>query len=259
MRLADIEAGYWNWNAANREFRRAIALAPGLASVHLWYADYLGALGEAAPALAQAQQTVKLDPLSPAAHEVLAAAAFISGQYARCWEQCRQILLLEPGQPLGYKCMSELLVDSGQYSRSLAAIKTVLAQRPGAPIALTMAAVAYAHLGRMRKAGDYLAKLREESRRHYVPLAYFAAVLTAMGRDNAAMADLDKSYMSHAINLVDLETTAFFKPLAGNLRFQALVRAMHYPGPGAMESPTGRRRAADAMDPARGAAAKPNG
>lgn len=259
LRLADIEAAYWHWRAANREFRRAVALAPGLASVHLWYADYLGALGEAAPALAQAQLALKLDPLSAAAHEVLAAAAFMSGQYARSQEQCRQILLLEPGQPMGYKCMSELLLDSGQYSRSLAPINKYLAHLPADPIALTMAAVAYAHLGRKRQAGDYLAKLRQEGRRKYVPLAYIAAVLTAMGRDNAAIADLDKAYLSHDIDLVGLKTMPFFKPLAGNLRFQALVRAMHYPGPGAMESPTGRRRAADAMDPTGDAATQPKG
>ncbi len=259
VRLADIEAGNWNWNAANRDFRRAITLAPDLASVHLWYADYLGALGEAAPALAQAQLAVKLDPLSVAAHEALSGMAFVSGQYARSQEQCRQILLLEPGQPMGYKCMSDLLLDSGQYSRSLAAIKRLLAHLPGDPIALTMAAVAYAHLDRKRKAGDYLAELREESRRRYVPLAYVAAVLTAMGRENAAMADLDKCYISHDIHLVGLKTTAFFKPLAGNLRFQALVRAMHYPGPGAMERPVARRRAVHAIDPTGGAATKPNG
>jgi tetratricopeptide (TPR) repeat protein len=262
LQLGDVEAAEWNWNAADREFRRAIALAPGLASAHMLYADYLDAIGETAPALLQAQRAVQLDPLSPAAHAILAGAAFASGQYERSLEQCQQILLLEPGQPEGYKCMSEILVYAGKYKRSLVDIKEYLAKLPRNEIALTMGTVAYAHLGQMRQAGALLAQLRREGRRRYVSPAYLAAALAAMGNDSAAIADLQQSYASHDDDLVSLKTNLFYRPLAGDPRYQALVREMKYPShrrQGATEPLTGGQRGASGMHLSSGETTKPNG
>src|SRR3989441_1201438 len=79
--------GDWNWPAADQEFKRAIALAPGLARSHRWYAVYLAAMGRAAEAMTEAQRAADLDPLSVSAHDAAAIAAVCSGQYDRSNEQ----------------------------------------------------------------------------------------------------------------------------------------------------------------------------
>src|SRR5215470_5809682 len=43
----------WNWHDADREFQRAIALAPGLAQEHGLYSAYLAAMGRGAEAVAE--------------------------------------------------------------------------------------------------------------------------------------------------------------------------------------------------------------
>src|SRR5260370_16981118 len=56
---AVIEAYDWDWAAAEREYRRALALSPGLEAGHLWYGMFLrdqGRLREAIPELRRAAE-----------------------------------------------------------------------------------------------------------------------------------------------------------------------------------------------------------
>jgi len=61
----------WDWPAAEKQFRRAIELAPGDPEIHHMYAHYLSAMGRFPEALAESQRLLELDPLSPASRNHL--------------------------------------------------------------------------------------------------------------------------------------------------------------------------------------------
>jgi tetratricopeptide (TPR) repeat protein len=50
---------------AETRFRRALALQPGLAMTHYWYAGLLSATGRHEEAIARIRAAQELDPLSP--------------------------------------------------------------------------------------------------------------------------------------------------------------------------------------------------
>ena len=54
----------WRLAEAEPAFRRALALNPGDASAHSWYAQYLIATGRGDEALAESRRAIELDPLS---------------------------------------------------------------------------------------------------------------------------------------------------------------------------------------------------
>src|ERR1051326_5538655 len=54
----------WDWAASEAGFRRAIALDPGYATGHQWYAEYLTAMGRFDEALLEARAAEDLDALS---------------------------------------------------------------------------------------------------------------------------------------------------------------------------------------------------
>jgi hypothetical protein len=70
----------WDWIEANREFRLALALNPihtGARSSYGSYAfAYLLPMGRGEDAVDQLREAVKLDPLSLAAHQMLAFAFY---------------------------------------------------------------------------------------------------------------------------------------------------------------------------------------
>lgn len=54
----------WNWQMAEREFRRAIALNPSYATAHHWYAEHLMWRGRFDEALRESERARRLDPQS---------------------------------------------------------------------------------------------------------------------------------------------------------------------------------------------------
>jgi TolB-like protein/DNA-binding winged helix-turn-helix (wHTH) protein len=54
----------WDWESAEREFRRAIELNPGYATAHHWYAWHLSEMGRNSEAVAEMRKAENLDPLS---------------------------------------------------------------------------------------------------------------------------------------------------------------------------------------------------
>jgi Tfp pilus assembly protein PilF len=111
--------GDWNWSAADQEFKRAIALAPGLARSHRWYAIFLSAMGRGAEAMSEAQHAADLDPLSVSAHDAAAVAAVCSGQYDRTVAEGRIILNLDPSDPRAYLDMAVAHFQKAMYQDAL--------------------------------------------------------------------------------------------------------------------------------------------
>jgi len=57
----------WDWDGADREFRRAIELNPRYASAHQWYAFLLASRGEHDAPLLEGHTALELDPASVSA------------------------------------------------------------------------------------------------------------------------------------------------------------------------------------------------
>jgi TolB-like protein/DNA-binding SARP family transcriptional activator len=66
--LAAILTDRADWQAAEAEFQRAIALAPSNALAHHWYAVLLATLGRKQAAVREIQRAAELDPWSQATH-----------------------------------------------------------------------------------------------------------------------------------------------------------------------------------------------
>lgn len=58
--------GLWDFEGAERDYRRSLALNPNYATGHQWFADYLRAMGRTGEARREIDTALRLDPLSPA-------------------------------------------------------------------------------------------------------------------------------------------------------------------------------------------------
>ncbi len=64
--LAWVSSSFdWNWEEAERRFRRALELNPNNATAHHWYAGFLRAMGRFGEALREIDRAQALDPLLP--------------------------------------------------------------------------------------------------------------------------------------------------------------------------------------------------
>jgi TolB-like protein/DNA-binding winged helix-turn-helix (wHTH) protein/Tfp pilus assembly protein PilF len=221
--------GDWNWSAADQEFKRAIALAPGLARSHRWYAVYLAAMGRAAEAMTEAQRAADLDPLSVSAHDAAAIAAVCSGRFDRSIEEGRIILDLDSNDARAYFDMAMGHIEKGMYKEALQDAEKGLALSRRDPFFLSIAALIHGRLGQMEQAGRLVEEMRAASQKSFVAPFFFATAFVGMGKEKEAMEALEEGYKAHDGYMVGLNSTPWFGPLRSNPRFQGLVSRMHFP------------------------------
>ena len=70
-----------DWQAAEREYRRAIELDPRYPTAHHWYGGFLSAMGRHEEALQQAMTARTLDPLSPIIQTWMGLRYYFAGKY----------------------------------------------------------------------------------------------------------------------------------------------------------------------------------
>ncbi len=221
--------GDWNWPAADREFKRAIALAPGLARSHRWYAVYLAAMGRAAEAMTEAQRAADLDPLSVSAHDAAAIAAVCSGQYDRSIEEGRIILDLDPKDARAYLDMAMGHIEKGMYQEALQDVEKGLVLSRRDPFFLSIAALIHGRLGQMEQASKLVEEMRAASQKSFVAPFLFATAFVGMGKEKESMDALEEGFKAHDGYLVGLNSTPWFGPLRSYPHFQDLVTRMRLP------------------------------
>ena len=62
--LAGAYQNLWEWDASEREFRRAIELDPNNGTAHQWYGLFLSDLGRNDDAMAEFRRSIQIDPLN---------------------------------------------------------------------------------------------------------------------------------------------------------------------------------------------------
>jgi len=218
----------WDWPAADEEFQRAIAIAPGLAESHRWYAMYLAAMGRRAEAMGEAQRALDLDPLSISAHHGAAMAAVSAGQYDRAINEGRKIMELEPNDPLAYGDMAVGHLQKRMYQESLQDAEKGLVLSHRDPFFLSITAHVYGRLGNIDQAGKLLGEMQDASQKGFVPPFFFATALVGMGKHKEALDALEEGYKTRDPDIVGLNSAPWFEPLRSDKRFQDLLHRMNF-------------------------------
>jgi len=86
----------WDWASAEKQYQRAIALYPGYATAHHWYAWHLIVTGRTSEGIAQLRTAESLDPLSLIISADLADALCIAHLYDESVQQSRRTLEMDP-------------------------------------------------------------------------------------------------------------------------------------------------------------------
>lgn len=122
--LALVTENYaYDWQTAEKEYRRAIQLNPSYATAHQWYAECLSFEGRFKEALAESERARQLDPLSLIIQTDHGAILYFSRQYDRAIEQLRAVLQMEPDFERAYMLIIAAYVQEARYDDALAAIE----------------------------------------------------------------------------------------------------------------------------------------
>ncbi|HEY1213487.1 MAG TPA: tetratricopeptide repeat protein, partial [Bryobacteraceae bacterium] len=216
-----------DWQAAEREFRRALELNPNYATAHLWYGEHLGHIGNAEGAVSEIRRALELDPLSLILNSALGRMLRDARHFDEAIEQCRKTLELDSNFAHGHWCLGLAYLGKTRYDDAIAEFQKARALGERAA-ALWSLAYAYGVAGRKSEAREALREFRQQSRDGYVSPYFMAGIYAGLGEKDHAFEWLDRAYEEH--DLMGLRLDPFLDSLRSDPRFHELLRRLNLLG-----------------------------
>jgi len=228
--LALIVQNYdWDWQTAEKEYRRAIELNPNYATAHHWYAEHLTWRGRFDEALGESERARQLDPLSMIIAADNGVILYSSGQYDRAIEKFRSVAAMEPNFSRT-AVVIHAYVEKGLFAEALADIEQRRRASGEAPWYWLELAYVYGRSGRQAQARRALGKLVRLNRTQQIDPAAMAWAYIGVGDKDRALALLEKGYTEHSIILATLKVEPGYDSLRSDPRFQDLLRRVGLAG-----------------------------
>ncbi len=212
-----------DWAAADREFKRAVALAPHNGDV-LWLSAQLPlALGQHAVARQLYKEALAYDPLNPPPYMMLAFVEERLGHWSDATAADQRLIEIAPAYDFGHVNLGLDLLMLGDRETALVEVK-----REGNPMGRAEGlALVYHALGREHESDAALRELITEGA-HNCPFCV-AEVYGSRGQRTEALQWLDRAYAEKDPSLFLIKADPWLKDLEGDPRYKAFLKKMNLP------------------------------
>ena len=213
--LATAHTWYdWDWQGAEREFRRALELDPNDALGRNWHGGYLSLRRRHQEAIAEHERARDLDPLSLIVNANLARALYWARRYDAAITQARRTLELDPRFGIALFWLDGALRHQGLLKEAVALRQQVATPERALLIARTF------------ERDGFPALLREcgAAYRNSGSLVVAARCYAQSGDTGQALALLEACSLRRCSSLVNAMVEPDFDVLRSELRFQQLLR-----------------------------------
>jgi len=221
--LGSVMLGLWDLSKAETEFKRAIELNPSYSTEHRLYAALLVTLGRHGEAWEQINQAMRLDPLSLPNNAEVVRTLYYARDYDRAIEHGEKALQLNPDYYRTHFWLARVYAQKGLYGEAIAESQKVLQAMPDSTVGLTELAYSLAGGGRQPEARKILQRLKEKSKREFVPAYNLAVIHVALNEKDAALYYLQKAYQERDWAMMVLAVEPRLDPLRSNSSFQELL------------------------------------
>jgi tetratricopeptide (TPR) repeat protein len=219
----------WDWKAAERGYKLAIAKNPNYATAHEWYGLFLTAMGRFDEAITEERRAQELDPLSSAIASTTAWVYHYSHRQDEAERLLRQTLRADSNFGIGRLFLGRVLQAKGELDSAVAQYSRLSGpMREWVPTVAGLGNL-YALEGRKANARSILRELDSLSRTQYVTSFAVAVVHVALGQPDSAFAWLDRAVQERSHWLVWLNRDPRWEPLRSDPRYAALVRRVGLP------------------------------
>ena len=218
-----------DWDGAELEFRRALALEPNAAELYPPYARYLLAMGRIDESHSFIERALQLSPLSPTLTHQLGWHYLHARQYDRARETLRRALGMDSSAWRVDLDLALLEHAAANYSAAEAHLQRAQASAPQRAELLAAAAQLQATQGRSEEAKALLDQLQDGASERYISPYLIAAVQGSLGQRNAAFASLDRAVKERAELLAYLRIDLRVDSLRTDRRFGRLLRQLRLP------------------------------
>jgi serine/threonine protein kinase/Tfp pilus assembly protein PilF len=217
--LATVKSDFdWEWEGAEKEYKRAITLNPNYATAHQWYAEHLIKMLRFEEALTEFDRALEIDPLSLIINSVRGWPFAFTGEYDKAIEQYKKTLEMDPD----FRPAREYLADAyrlkGMYEEALKGYELLNNSKE--------IAVTYAKFSKTKEARQLLNELIEQSKHTYISPFELANICFELGDNDQGFAWLEKAYEERDYLISRIKILPKFDDLSSDPRMTSLLKKM---------------------------------
>ena len=224
--LGAYNGGYaWNFEAAEREVRKAIELDPKYATAWHWLGNFLPIVGKNDEAIAAGKRAEELDPLSAIIAGDTGFDMILARRYNEAIEQAKHTRTIDQNFWYAYYIEAMARELEGKPDGAIAPAQKAVELFPS-PITKGRLATVLAKAGQRPAAKKLLDEMIADSARTYVQGYYLATAQLALGDKDAALASLERDLRERGIYMQWMAVNPEFDPLKDDPRFGDLLKRM---------------------------------
>ena len=225
--LADVHLHFdWRWDAAGREYRRAIECNPGYALGYQWYANLLAATGQHDAAYAAVMRALEIDPVSLSFQVWAGVTSHLARRYDAAIGHYQKALELDPNFVVAHMYLGQALEQKGSYPEAQQSFDTAIRLTGGSSHLTAMKAHTCALAGDAKSARDLLGQLQRPPFGKCLPSYDIAATHVALGDSMLAVHWLERARSERNMKLFLVSQDPRFDALRGHSEFSAVVQQM---------------------------------
>src|SRR6267143_1142918 len=216
----------WQWEEAEREFRRAIALNPRYASAHQWFAFLLAARGQQDAALLEGHTALELDPASVSARRAVGWLYYYARRYHQAREHLSRAIEMNPMAVESYRMLGSAMALQGEVTEAERVLREALTLEGAGAYSKATLGWLLARSGRRADAEQLLRELELSRGEGYVSPVAFAILHIGLGNLQEALDWSERAYDERRGWLAYVNVNPIFDPLRQEPRFAELVTRM---------------------------------
>jgi Tfp pilus assembly protein PilF len=218
--MAAVLVGEFKWPEAEKEFQRALELAPNDAHLHYFYAFlYLLPIGKTDAALGELRTALLLDPLSPIVNANYAYTLYAAHRYDEALQQFRKTLEIDPGFGPTYVKFSYFYASSGKWAEAEKEYRAWVGDA-------NLSATGPTAKGFSELVQAYLTQLNQ---RGHAPETWWASAFAAAGDEERTLAWLQKGAAAHDSEFPYVVRDPLFDFVRSNPRYIEMMRGVGLP------------------------------
>jgi TolB-like protein/Tfp pilus assembly protein PilF len=223
--VATVAEHDWNWGKAEREYRRAIELNPGLARAHHWYGLLLSALKRHDEAISELKRAVEIEPLNASLYANQALVYANAHRYTNAMESVNAARTISGSSKSWNGILGMLHIYQGMYEQGLQEIRSGAAEPPRIDDLLQLA---YA-LGRAGRRREALQMINQLERMPNADAVWVAIAWTGIGNRDRAFEWLNRALDAHSPSELWIGVFPSLDPLRSDPRYADLLRRIGLP------------------------------
>ena len=213
----------WEWEEAQKAFRRAIELKDAYATAHHFYMNLFVARGRFEEALAENRRALELDPLALIMNAARGWAQFFRRDFEAAIDTLRKAIALDETFAVSHVWLSWALIKAGRFPEAIAEAQQGVTLSGVKADALAAQAYVHAAAGDAGRAEALLGDLLAASRQRFVQPYFIAMTYAALGKHDEAFLWLRKSVEVRSHYLVLLKVDPRLDELRSRPEFAAIA------------------------------------